>query len=106
MVRCFLLFTPSHPCRRVPRRSNHAFSTFTASSPFVSDPPPSDASLFFKSQNPTRPLNPLQSSFDQYESSQPQLKAPPFSPHFTDTNNGTYGIFLVDTETRVPQMMR
>ncbi|KAL6287179.1 hypothetical protein ACE6H2_011569 [Prunus campanulata] len=91
MVRCFLLFTPSHPCRRVPRRSNHAFSTFTASSPVVSDPPPSHASLFFKSQNPTRPLNPLQSSFDQYESSQPQLKAPPFSPHFTDTNNGTYG---------------
>ncbi|PQQ20754.1 putative pentatricopeptide repeat-containing protein [Prunus yedoensis var. nudiflora] len=56
MVRCFLLFTPSHPCRRVPRRLNHAFSTFTASSPVVSDPPPPHASLFFKSQNPTRPL--------------------------------------------------
>ncbi|KAI5340072.1 hypothetical protein L3X38_019346 [Prunus dulcis] len=91
MVRCFLLFTLSHPCRRVPRRSNHAFSTFTASSPVVSDPPPPHASLFFKSQNPTRRLIPLQSSFDQYESSQPQLKAPPFPPHFTDTNNGTYG---------------
>ncbi|CAB4304983.1 unnamed protein product [Prunus armeniaca] len=91
MVRCFLLFTPSHPCRRVPRRSNHAFGTFTASSPVVSDPPPPHASLFFKSQNPTRPLIPLQSSFDQYESSQPQLKAPPFPPHFIHTNNGTYG---------------